>query len=260
MPRFSANLGFLWPDRPLLERIDAAARAGFKAIELHWPYDVPGEAVRERCARLGLELLGVNTVRGDVAAGDFGLGALKGREAEFQAAVDQSIRFCVEAGATAIHCMAGTVPPDERDSARTVFVENLRIASRKAEPHDITLLLEPINPRDAPGYFYSTAAEGAAVIAAAGRPNISLMFDCYHVGVSEGGVLDKLERFLPVIGHVQIAAVPSRAEPDRGDLDYGQVFAALDRLGYAGWTGCEYKPAGSTDEGLGWTRQLGVTL
>jgi hydroxypyruvate isomerase len=260
MLRFSANLGFLWPDRPLLDRIDAAARAGFKAIELHWPYDVPGEAVRAKCEEHAIALLAVNTVRGNVAAGDFGLGALAGREQEFQAAVDQSIEFSVKAGGTAIHCMAGTVPEAARAGARKTFVTNLRTASAKAERHGLTLLLEPINPFDAPGYFYSTAAEGASIIEEVARANVKLMFDCYHVGRSEGDVIANLERFLPVIGHVQIAAVPNRAEPDQGELDYKAVFAALERLPYKGWTGCEYKPAGSTDEGLRWTSALGVTL
>jgi len=260
MLRFSANLGFLWPDRPLLDRIDAAARAGFKAIELHWPYDVAPEQVRARCVDHGLTLLGLNTVRGNVAAGEFGLGALAGREAAFQDAVDQSIAFCVAAGGNAVHCMAGVVAPAARGQAHDVLVGNLRTASAKAAPHGITLLLEPINQRDAPGYFYSTAAEGAAIIEETGCANIKLMFDCYHVGLSEGDVIVNLERFLPVIGHVQIAAVPSRAEPDRGDLDYRTVFAALKRLPYTGWTGAEYKPAGSTDDGLRWTQALGVNL
>ena len=258
MLRLSANLGFLWPDRPLLERIDAAARAGFKAIELHWPYDVPAEAVRARCEAHGIALLGVNTVRGDVAAGENGLGALAGREGTFQAAVDQSLAFCAAAGGTAVHCMAGVVPPEARGAARTIFVENLRTASAKAARQGTMLLLEPLNPRDAPGYFYSTAAEGAAIIAETGCDNIKLMFDCYHVGVTGGDVIATLEHFLPVIGHVQIAAVPSRAEPDTGTLDYKAVFAALARLPYEGWTGCEYKPARSTDEGLGWMAALGV--
>lgn len=260
MLRFSANLGFLWPERPLLDKIDAAARAGFKAVELHWPYDTPATEVRSRCAEHGIRLLGVNTVRGNVAAGENGLGALKGRETEFQAAVDQSIRFCVEAGGTAIHCMAGRVDPEDRTHARKVFVQNLREASAKAEPHGLTILLEPLNTRDAPGYFYSTAAEGATVIEEADRPNIKLMFDAYHVGVSEHDVVAKLERYFPIVGHVQIAAVPSRAEPDEGIYDFRAFFAALERLGYDGWIGAEYKPRASTDEGLGWVETLGVTL
>ena len=260
MLRFSANLGFLWPDRPLLERIDAAAQAGFRAVELHWPYDVPAAEVRARCAARGMKLLGVNTVRGDVAAGENGLGALAGREREFQAAVDQSIRFCVEAGGTAVHCMAGRVEPEDRRRARMIFVQNLQEASAKAEAHDLILLLEPLNAKDAPGYFHSTLAEGATVIEETGCANIKLMFDAYHVGVTEGDVLGKLERYFPLVGHVQIAAVPSRAEPDEGSFAFPPFFAALERLGYAGWVGAEYKPRADTDAGLGWLATLGVAL
>jgi hydroxypyruvate isomerase len=255
--RFSANLGFLWSDRPILERIDAAAAAGFKAIELHWPYDTPAEEVRARCERHGLQLLGINTVRG--RPGENGLGALAGRAAEFQAAVDQSIAYCMEAGGTAIHCMAGFVPPEARKEAGRIFVENLREASDKAARHSLTLLLEALNPRDAPGYFYSTQAEAARIREELGCPNVKLMFDVYHVGVSEGDVLRKLAHFMPVIGHVQIAAVPSRAEPDEGEIDYRTVLAEIDKLGYVGWVGAEYKPRADTDDGLGWMQRLGVT-
>jgi hydroxypyruvate isomerase len=260
MVRFSANLGFLWPDRPLLDRVEAAAKAGFKAIELHWPYDVPATEVRAKCEAHGLTLLGINTVAGNVVAGEFGLGALVGRERDFQDAIDQSIRFCVEAGGSAIHCMAGNVDPEDRGKARLVFARNLREASGKATREGLTLLLEPINRHDAPDYFYSTAEEGSSIIEEAGCRNIKLMFDCYHVGLSGGGVLEKLARFFSIIGHVQIAAVPSRAEPDEGELDYPAVFTALETLGYDGWVGCEYKPRGTTDAGLVWTKALGVRL
>ncbi|WP_363316371.1 TIM barrel protein [Chelatococcus sp.] len=258
--RYSANLGFLWPDRPLLERIDAAAGAGFKAIELHWPYDTPAAEVRARCERHGLKLLGINTVRGNLAAGENGLGALAGREAEFQAAVDQSIAYCLEAGGTAIHCMAGFVPAEAREAAARVFVKNLREASDKAAPHGLTLLLEALNPHDAPGYFYSTQAEAARIQEEAGRANIKLMFDVYHVGAAEGDVLRRLTRYLPAIGHVQIAAVPSRAEPDEGEINYRAVLDHLAGIGYGGWVGLEYKPRAGTDEGMGWVKALGISL
>lgn len=260
MLRFSANLGFLWPDRPLLDRIDAAANAGFKAIELHWPYDVPAGDVGKRCQEHGLVLLGINTVRGNVAAGEFGLGALAGREQEFLASVDQAIDFCVKAGGSAIHCMAGIVPIEARATARSVFVQNLKTASVKAFEHGLTLLLEPLNPHDVPGYFYSTAGEGVSVLQEADCANIKLMFDCYHVGMSGGDVIAELKQFQPFIGHVQIASVPGRVEPDQGTLDYKAVLAAVDHQSYEGWTGCEYKPAASTDAGLAWTTALGVSL
>lgn len=260
MVRFSANLGFLWPDRPLLERIEAAARAGFKAIELHWPYDVPPEAVRETCTKHAVTLLGLNTHRGDIDAGEFGLGAVPGREAAFQAAVDDAIAYCRASGAGSIHAMAGVVPPEGRKRARQVFTRNLTQAADKAAEHGLTLLLEAINPRDKPNYFYSTLAEVADVMAAVERRNVKMMFDAYHVGLAEGDVLAKLERYLPLVGHVQIASVPDRAEPDQSELSYREVFDALDRLGYGGWVGCEYKPRAGTDEGLVWVKALGVSL
>jgi hydroxypyruvate isomerase len=260
MLRFSANLGFLWPDLPLIARIEAAARAGFKAVELHWPYDVPPEDVEQSCTRLGLCLLGINTPVGDVAKGDFGLAAVPGREAEFQAAFDVAVDYARASGASAIHAMAGVVPAGERETARQVFRHNIGRAADKAARHGISVLLEAINPRDKPGYFYSTLGEVADLMNQIARPNLRMMFDVYHVAISEGDILIKLERHLPNIGHVQIAAVPSRAEPDEGEIAYSAIFEALERLGYAGWVGCEYKPRGDTLEGLRWIRALGVTL
>jgi hydroxypyruvate isomerase len=258
--RFSANLGFLWPDRPLLDRIDAAARAGFKAIELHWPYETPARDLKARSEAHGLKLLGVNTSPGDMSKGEFGLGALPGRQADFRSSFDQSLSYCLEAGGNSIHCMAGRVDPAERGAARSVFVENLQEASRKAAPYGIALLLEPLNPRDAPGYFYSTVGEGVTIIKETRCANVRLMFDCYHVGIAEGDVLNKLAQFMPLIGHVQIAAVPSRAEPDESELDYRTVFDSLDRLGYPGYIGCEYKPRAQTEAGLSWAELLGIRL
>lgn len=258
MPKFSANLGFLWPDRPLLDRIDAAAAAGFRAVEMHWPYDVPADVVRDRCAAAGVGLLGINTPLGDVAKGEFGLGALPGREADFEATFRQSLEWGEIAGASAIHVMAGVAPPEQKHHGRSTLVENLRKAAAMAP--GMTLLLEGINQRDKPGYFYSTIGEKADIIDAVGAPNVKIMFDIYHVGVSEGDIFRRLETHLPLIGHVQIAAVPSRAEPDEGEVHYAHAFSELDRLGYSGWVGCEYRPRGSTNDGLAWTKTLNVTL
>jgi hydroxypyruvate isomerase len=258
MPKFSANLGFLWPDSPLLERIDAAAAAGFKAIELHWPYATPASEIRRRCADHGLILLGINTPLGNAEKGDFGLGALAGREAEFRETFEQAAVYARTAGASSVHVMAGVVAPEHKARAKEVFIENLAFAV-KAAP-DLTLLLEPINQRDKPGYFYSTIGEAADIIREVGAPKLKIMFDVYHVGISEGDVTKRLERHLSDIGHVQIAAVPSRAEPDEGEIAYGAIFAALDRLGYDGWTGCEYRPRAGTDEGVAWVKTLGVSL
>jgi hydroxypyruvate isomerase len=256
MLRFSANLGFLWPDRPLLARIDAAAAAGFRAIELHWPYDVPPEEVRAACVRHGLALLGINTAKG----GDdrLGLGALRGHEAEFQASVDRAVSWARRAGGRAIHVMAGFVPPNGRQAARDTFVANLKVAAGKA--NGLMLLLEPLNQGDAPGYLYSRVDEALDVMHQVGAVNIKLMFDGYHVGVTEGDVVERLVAAMPDIGHVQIAAVPSRHEPDEGTVDYHAVFSTLDRLGYDGWVGCEYKPRAATDAGLKWVKDMGLQL
>ncbi|MDB6090415.1 MAG: isomerase [Gammaproteobacteria bacterium] len=254
MPRFSANLGLLWPDRPLLQRIEAAARAGFRAIEMHFPYEVPASEVAEVARQHGLTILGINTAPGNIERGERGLGALAGREREFEAAIDQSIGYCVASGAAAIHVMAGNVVASERQRARLVFADNLRIAAVKAAAHELLLLLEPLNPRDNPGYFYSTVAEAVSLIEELGLPNVKLQFDVYHVAISEGDVLTKLQRYMPFVGNVQIAAVPSRAEPDEGEIAYPAIFAAVDALGYTGWVGCEYRPRGATDDGLRWMR------
>jgi hydroxypyruvate isomerase len=156
--------------------------------------------------------------------------------------------------------MAGNVAVSDLARARVVFMENLRIAAAKAAEHELLLLLEPLNPRDNPGYFYSTLAEAVPLIEELAIPNIKLQFDVYHVAVSEGDVLTKLKRYMPVIGNVQIAAVPTRAEPDEGEIAYPAIFAAVDALGYAGWVGCEYLPRSDTDAGLKWTKSLGVSL
>lgn len=253
MLRFSANLGFLWPELPLLDRIDAAARAGFRAIELHWPYDIPARTLRARAAQHGLAILGLNTPTGS-KPGDFGLGAVPGREAEFRGGFGQAIAYATDAGIGAIHVMAGVPPEGQAALARQTFLDNLRAILPAAEKAGVTLLLEPINRKDRPGYFYDRIEDAAGIIAALGSPQVKVMFDCYHVGITEGDVIARLTRHLPIIGHVQIAAVPSRAEPDEGTLDYAQVFDALDHIGYAGWIGAEYKPRAGTDAGLGWMK------
>lgn len=258
MPKFSANVGLLWRDLPLLQRIEAAARAGFRAVEMHWPYDTPARDVRALCGELGIKLLGINTAPGDVSKGDLGLGAVPGREREFRDAMLQSIEYCTASGASAIHVMAGIVPVEQRARAREVFLDNLRAGAAEAARHGLTLFLEPINPRNAPGYFYSRIDEAASIIRELELPNLKLQFDVFHVAIAEGDVLTKLAAHMPMIGNVQIAAVPSRAEPDEGEIHYPAIFAALDQLGYQGWVGCEYLPRGTVEEGLKWMERLGV--
>ena len=255
--RFSANLGLLWSDRPLLQRIEAAARAGFRAVEMHWPYDVPASEVAATAHRTGVTLLGINTAPGNFAAGERGLGAIPGREREFQATMDQAVEYCRVSGASAIHAMAGNVAAADRERARAVFLANLRIAAAKAAAQNLTVLLEPLNPNDNPGYFYSTLSEAIRLIEALALPNVKLQFDVYHVARAEGDVLAKLDKYRGYIGNVQIAGVPARAEPDEGEIAYPAIFAALDRLPYEGWIGCEYRPRGDTDAGLAWMDGVG---
>ncbi|MEO1470296.1 MAG: TIM barrel protein [Pseudomonadota bacterium] len=242
--RFSANLGFLWTDRPLPDAIRAAAAAGFDAVECHWPYATPAAEVRAALDETGLAMLGINTVRG--AAGENGLSALPGREAEARAAVDQALAYADAVDAGAVHVMAGFAEGPEAEAA---YCNTLRYAAAATAR---TLLIEPLNRHDAPGYFLRTTDQAAAIIAAIGAPHLKLMFDCYHVGRTEGDVTTRLAALMPFIGHVQIASVPDRGPPDRGELHYPTVFAALGALGWNAPVGAEYRPLGDTDSTLGW--------
>jgi 2-dehydrotetronate isomerase len=256
MPRFAANLAYLFTERPFIERFGAAAEAGFKAVELQFPYDHAPSAVRAELARHDLAVLGINTAPG--RTDEFGLAALPGREADFAVLFRQALDYVGAIGGRQIHCLAGKVPPEQRPAAETVFIRNLAVAADAARKQNITVLIEPINSRDRPDYFLTRAEQAADVIAKVGRPNVCIQFDFYHAQIMGGDLLRRFERYLPVTGHVQIAAVPTRHEPDEGEVNYPAVFAALDRLGYRGWIGCEYRPRAGTEEGLAWARPFGV--
>ena len=254
MPRFAANLGYLFTEHPLIERFGAAAVAGFKAVELQFPYDVAPSAVKAELTRHGLTQLGVNTPLGP----ESGLAAVPGRERDFDAAFKRALDYVTAIGGSAIHCMAGVVPVEQRPLAETVFVKNLARAAEAAAQKNITLLIEPLNPRDRANYFLSRVEHAADIVKKVGAPNLRIQFDFYHVQIVGGDLLTRLEAYFPLIGHVQIAAVPSRREPDEGEVNYPEIFAALDRLGYAGWVGCEYRPRTRTEEGLAWAKAYGV--
>ncbi|WP_146344397.1 hydroxypyruvate isomerase family protein [Phaeobacter marinintestinus] len=249
MARFSANLGFLWTEHSLPDAIRAAARAGFDAVECHWPYDVPIDEVRSALADTGLQMLGINTMRGTPEAPGNGMSAVPDLEAQARAAIRQAVEYAAAIGAHNIHVMAGVAAGD---AAQQCFLTNLQFACDLAAPHGIAILIEPLNPFDAPGYFLSSTEQAASIIALAGRNNLKLMFDFYHVERTEGNALGKVENLLPVIGHIQFAAVPDRGAPDHGALDYGPVFDHLDELGYTDPLGAEYKPDGATEDSLGW--------
>jgi 2-dehydrotetronate isomerase len=257
MPRFAANLGYLFTERPLLERIDAAAAAGFRAIELQFPYDVPASIVRGAIERNKLTILGLNTPPGE-REGEFGFAAVPGREKDWQALFTRALNYAHAICASAIHCLAGKVAPEQRPAAERVFIDNMTRAADLAAAKKIALLIEPINARDRPNYFLNHVEHAAAVIDKIGKPNIRMQFDFYHVQIVGGDLIYRLEKFLPVIGHMQCAAVPSRHEPDEGEINYPAVFEAIDRLGYQGWIGAEYRPRARTEDGLGWARKYGV--
>ncbi|CUH65515.1 Putative hydroxypyruvate isomerase YgbM [Thalassovita gelatinovora] len=247
--QFSANLGFLWADRSLPAAIRAAKRAGFDAVECHWPYDVANEDVIAALSETGLEMVALNTRPGDVAAGDFGLAALPGRGPQARAAIDEAVEYGAAINARHVHVMAGKATGAE---AAQVFAENLRYACARAARHDITILIEPINPDDAPGYFLTRTDQAVALIRAVGAGNLKLMFDCYHVQRTEGDVAGRLKTLLPWIGHIQFAAVPDRGPPDHGEVDYRSVFTLLRDVGYDRPLGAEYRPAGDTGASLAW--------
>ncbi|MGB3556395.1 MAG: TIM barrel protein [Jannaschia sp.] len=241
--KFSANLGFLWTDLPLPDAIRAANAAGFDAVEFHWPYETPAAEIRAVLDETGLPALGVNTIRGD----GNGLSALPGQEDAARAAIDQAVTYARKIGAGAVHVMAGFA---EGDAARATFVANLTYASEAAP--DLTILIEPLNRHDAPGYFLTTSAQARAIIADVGRDNVKLMFDCYHLQIMGGDLTRQLRDCLPDIGHIQFAGVPARGRPDEGELAYGHVFAEIRRLGWDVPLGAEYKPGGETGASLGW--------
>lgn len=247
--RFSANLGFLWTDLPLPEAVRAAARAGFDAVELHWPYAVPLPQLTAALEETGLPLLGLNTDRGDVEAGDQGLSAVPGRQAEAKAAIDQAFDYGAAAGARAVHVMAGKA---EGTAARGVFLDNLAHACDRAASAGMTALIEPLNPRDAPGYFLNRQEQAAEIIEALGRPELKIMFDVYHVQVAQGDVLRRFEALRDHVGHVQFAGAPARGRPDEGELACDRLLRGIAEAGWDQPFGAEYKPAGPTGESLGW--------
>lgn len=266
--KFSANLGLLWTDRSLPEAIHAAAIAGFDAVECHWPYDVAIGDVRAALATTGLKMLGLNTRRGDVSAGENGLAALIGRKADARASIDEAIDYATGVGAKNIHVMAGVTKSvsdtdtdtdtntdtntDREKAAEAAFSDSLKYAAAHAAKQGLNILIEPLNLRDNPGYFLTHCDQARRIITGVGAPNLKLMFDCYHVQITEGDVVRRLSDNLDIIGHIQFAAVPDRGPPDHGDLDYYRVFEAIKTSGYDAPLGAEYRSASPTTASLDW--------
>lgn len=257
MPRFAANLTLLFDDAPFLDRFERAARAGFEAVEFQLPYAHPAAAIRERLDRHGLACVLHNLPAGDWDAGERGIACLPGREAEFRDGVARAIDYARALGVPRLNCLAGLAPAGVAPARlHEVFVANLRFAATALRAEGLALLVEPINTHDMPGFFLSRTAQALAVIDEVGADNLFVQYDCYHAQRMEGELVGTLRRHLARIGHVQVADNPGRHEPGSGEIAYRFVFDELDRLGYAGWVGCEYRPRGRTEDGLGWIDAL----
>lgn len=255
MPRFAANLSFLFTELPFLDRFAAAAKEGFKGVEFMFPYAFAAEDIRARLDATGLELVLFNLPPGHWDKGERGFAALPDRADEFASAVDLALGYAETLGCKRLHVMAGL---RDHGANRADYIANLRTAAAWAAPQGVDILIEPINTRDMPGYFLNRTADALSVIGEAGAANLRLQFDIYHRHVSEGGVEEAIRAVAPIAGHMQCASPPDRGEPDRGDLDYKSIFKLIDEAGYRGWIGCEYKPRGTTLDGLAWRQRLGV--
>ena len=259
MPRLAANLSMMFNEVDCLARFAAARQAGFDAVEFLFPYDFPAAELRKRLDDNGLTQALFNAPPGNWAGGERGLASLPGRQAEFRGAMKKALDYAGALGCKLVHCMAGI--PDASvapGTAAALYAANLAWAAEHASAAGVRLCIEPINHRDMPGYFLNTEAQGAAVCEALGADRVGLQFDVYHVQITEGDITKRMEKYLPIIAHMQIADVPARNEPGTGEIGWPFVFRRMDELGYTGYVGCEYRPAGDTVAGLGWRKTFGV--
>lgn len=257
MVNVSANVGFLWADLPLVERIERAGASGFEAVECHFPYDDDPTMIAGALVQHGLRMVGLNTPLGANGADDFGVAARSGREVEARAVIEQAVDYARVVRASYVSVVAGKI--ERSAEAEQTFRANLTHACKAAEPHGITIVIEPLSPQAVPGYYLSTveqAIETIDAIRSTGVANLAMMFDCFHVQISQGDLQGRLRRCAPYLGHVQIASIPDRHEPDSGEIDYRSVAALLDELSYAGWVGAEYHPRTTVEAGLGWMEMM----
>ncbi len=258
MPKFAANLTMLFNELEFMDRFEAAAKAGFHGVEYLFPYAYPKEELTERLRRQELVQVLHNLPAGDWTKGERGIAVLPDRVGEFQEGVGKAIEYAQALGCTQLNCLAGIRPAGvPEDKLQATLVENLRFAADQLQAAGIRLLVEAINTRDIPGFYLCGTQQTADLIAATGSDNIFLQYDIYHMQRMEGELAATLEQHLPRIAHIQLADNPGRHEPGTGEINYPFLFAHLDRLGYDGWIGCEYKPLTTTTEGLGWVTVMG---
>ena len=257
MPRFAANLSMMYTEVPFLDRFAAAAADGFDAVEYLFPYEFAADEIVKRLHDNGLTQALFNLPPGDWAAGDRGMACIPGREAEFATSVEQALAYAQATGCQRLHAMAGLKPAGVSEAQqRATYVANLKLAAERLAPHGITLLIEPINTRDMPGFYLNWQQQAHDVLAEVGAPNLKVQMDFYHAQIMEGDLSMTLKNNFDGVGHIQLASVPARHEPDEGEVNYPHLYQLLDELGYQGWVGCEYRPRGKTEDGLGWFKAL----
>lgn len=255
MPAFAANLTMMYNEYDFLDRFGAAARDGFRGIEFLFPYSFAVKDIKGRLDDHGLTPVLFNCPPGNWAAGERGLAALPGREEEFRRGMEQALEYACALGVKKLHVMAGLITPgQDRARYRATYLRNLAYAAEQAAPHGITVMIEPINTRDMPGFFLNRQDEAHAICRETGASNLKVQLDLYHCQIVEGDLAIKMRHDIAGIGHMQIAGVPERHEPDLGEINYPYLFQLMDELGYGGWVGCEYRPKSGTSEGLGWLK------
>ena len=255
MPNFNANLSMMFNELAFLERFGAAARAGFRGVEFLFPYEFPAAQIREQLDKHKLKMVLFNMPPGDFAAGDRGMACDPAKTAQFQENVGKTLEYARALGATQIHCMAGLKPRGiGEDKMRETYIDNLQFAGKELAKHNIKLLIEAINTRDIPGFYLNYSRQAFDIMHYANVPNLYFQYDIYHMQIMEGDLAPAIGKNLAKIAHMQLADTPGRHEPGTGEINDPFLFQFIDRIGYKGWIGCEYKPAGKTEDGLGWLK------
>jgi hydroxypyruvate isomerase len=257
MPQFAANLTMLFNESPFMDRFEKAANSGFHAVEFLFPYAFSAQEIKQKLEQNKLQLVLHNLPAGDWDAGERGIACLPDRVAEFQSGVTKAIEYAKELGVKQLNCLAGKIPAGiDTELLRKTFVSNLRYASAELKKANIKLLIEPINTFDIPGFYLSKTQQAIAILEEVGSDNLFIQYDIYHAQRMEGELCKTLENNLSKIAHIQLADNPGRNEPGTGEINYTHLFQFIDRIGYKGWIGCEYKPATNTEAGLGWIKTL----
>jgi hydroxypyruvate isomerase len=254
MIRFSANLTMLFTEVAFPDRFEQAAKAGFKAVEYMFPYSWKKEDLAERLQRYGLQQALFNLPAGDWEEGERGIACLPGREQEFRDGVGKAIEYAQALNCPLVNCLAGKTPPEAPEKAHQTLIDNLRFTAAALDKEGIRLLIEPLNPMDFPGFYLYGSRGAIHLIEEVNHPNLWLQYDIYHMQVTEGNLMRTIQRIFNRIAHIQIADNPGRNEPGTGEINYPNIFRFLDRLGYKGWIGCEYKPLRKTEQGLEWMK------